>query len=115
MSKLLIYIGKDQAFDPDVVVQAILKLDGIDNAHRGKFIGAVFECTYSMYGRSTIIRLSEELETITVEGLGREAMEFAVRFQKNMLIPLRLIDMDYNFDLALDDFSTGDDLMAAIR
>jgi len=114
MSKLLIYIGKDQAFDPEDAVQAILRLDGIENAHRGKFIGAVFECTYAFNGQSTIIRLSEDLETVTAEGLGPESMEFAVKFQKSLRKPLRVIDMDYSFDLALEDYSTGADLMAAV-
>lgn len=115
MSKLLIYIGENQRFDLESTVRAILAIDGVSNARREKFIGAVFECNYSHAGRITVARISEDLETVTVEGLGAESMDFAVKFQQRMPEPLHVIDIDYSFNLGLWEFKSGADLMSAIQ
>ena len=115
MSKLLIYIGENQEFDFDSTMRAITEIDGVSNARSGKFIGAVFECNYSHTGRITVVRISEDLETVTVEGLGEEAVDFAVKFQQRMPKSLHVIDMDYSFNLDLSKFKTGAELMAAIQ
>lgn len=114
MSKLLIYIGEKQAFDLEKSIQAITSLAHVTNARRGRFIGAVFECEFTFEGATTIVRISDDIETVTVEGLGREATEFAVRFQQSLRTPLRVIDMEYSFDLGLSEFSSGADLSRAI-
>jgi hypothetical protein len=114
MSKLLIYIGEKQTFGLDNTVQAIVSIDGVSKAKRGQFIGAVFECEFTFNGSTTIVRISEGLETVTVEGLGRDATEFAVRFQQNLGTPLRVIDMEYSFDLPLSTFASGEDLSRSI-
>jgi hypothetical protein len=114
MSKLLIYIGEKQTFDLEKTVHATLSIDGVANARRGKFIGAVFECEYTFEGENTIIRISEDLETVTVEGLGKEAADFAVKLQQRLDVPLRAIDMDYSFDLPLSNFSSGAEFIRAM-
>ena len=115
MSKLLIYIGENQKFDLQSTVENITSIDGTSSVRLGKFIGAVLECNYSYGGRTSVIRLSEDLETVSVEGLGEEAMDFAVKFQQRSAVPLRAIDMEYSFDLELSKFSTGAEFMSAIR
>jgi hypothetical protein len=114
MSKLLIYIGEKQIFDLERTIQAIMSIEGVSNARRGRFIGAVFECEYTFGGENTIARISEDMETVTVEGLGRDATEFAVRFQQQLGMPLRVIDMEYSFDLHLSDFASGEELSRSI-
>jgi hypothetical protein len=114
MSKLLIYIGEKQTFDREKTIQAVTSIDGVSNAKRGQFIGAVFECEFTFKGSTTIVRISEDLETVTVEGLGKDATEFAVRFQQSLGVPLRVIDMDYNFDLPLSTFASGEELSRSI-
>jgi hypothetical protein len=115
MNKLLIYIGENQRFDLDVAKRAIGSIHGVSNPRDGSFIGAVFECQYTFAGQTTVIRISDNLETVIVEGLGDEASDFAVKFQKLMPMPLHVIDMDYTFDLDLHTFSSGDELMSAIK
>jgi hypothetical protein len=114
MSKLLIYIGENQRFDLESCVHAITTIDGVSNARRGEFIGAVFECNYTFAGRITVVRLSEDLETISVEGLGEDAAEFAMRFQQKLPLSLHAMDIDYSFNLTLSNFKNGADLSAAI-
>lgn len=115
MSKLLIYIGEGQRFDLEATVLAISSIDGVSNIRRGAFIGAVFECDYSYAGRKTVVRISEDLETVTVEGLGEEAVDFAIKFQKCNSIPLNVIDMDYSFNLELPKFQSRYELMSAMQ
>jgi hypothetical protein len=115
MSKLLIYIGENQCFDLATTAAAISAIDGVSNVRTGAFIGAVFECNYSHAGRTTIVRISEDLETVTVEGTGEEAADFAVKFQQHMSEPLHVIDMDYSFNLDLSEFASGNALMTAIN
>ena len=115
MSKLLIYIGDNQRFDLEPTLRAITTIDGISNARRGGFIGAVFECNYSHAGRITVVRVSEDLETVTVEGLGEESTDFAIKFQQRMSERLHVIDMDYSFNLDLSKIKTGAELMSAIK
>jgi hypothetical protein len=116
MSKLLIYIGEGQKFDLDRTTAAIAAIGGVSNVRQGNFIGAVFECDYSHTGRATVVRISKDLETVTVEGLGDEAMDFAIKLQKSLPeLLLHVIDMDYSFNLELSRFRSGEELRTAIN
>ncbi len=114
MNKLLIYIGENKKFDVDATINAITSMHGVSEPRKGNFIGAVFECEYTANGRNTIIRISLDAETITAEGLGDESFEFALELQRSSQIPLRAIDMDYSFNVALSDFGTVSELKEAI-
>ena len=50
--------------------------------------------------------MSREAETITVEGLGDESLEFALELQKSSSVPLHAIDLDYSFNVNLRDFNS---------
>ncbi len=113
-NKLLIYIGEDEKFDADATIQAIESIPGVSKARRGTFIGAIFECDFEADGRSTIVRLSPDLETITADGLGAESLRFALELQHRTRVNLRAIDMGYNFDVSLRDFQTVSELLQAI-
>lgn len=106
MSKLLIYIGEGQKFDIPAVIQRISSMNGVSNARVGSFVGAVFECEYTFNGRNTIVRISPDAETITVEGLGDESLDFAVKLQALWAEPLSAIDMDYSFNIELSGLSS---------
>ena len=114
MTKLLIFIGESQKFDVEKIIGTISAMSNVTMARRGEFIGAVFECEYSYGGTSTIVRLSEEAETITAEGLGTCALSFAIELQKALEVDLRAIDMEYSFDVALRDFQTVEQLERAV-
>ena len=114
-NKLLIYIDETQCFDLATTIQTISAIEGTSNASQGDFIGALFECNYSYAGRETIVRISEDLRTIVMEGIGAESAEFAVKFQQCTTIPLHVIDMNYDFDLELSEFQTGQELIIAMN
>lgn len=116
MRKILIYIGEGQCFDLNRTAAAFAEIDGVSNVRQGNFIGAVLEGNYSFAGRPTVVRISKDLETVTVEGLIEEATDFAIKLQRSLPEPpLHVIDMDYSFNLELSTFQSGDDLRAAIE
>jgi hypothetical protein len=115
MNKLLIYIGENRRFDLNSTVFAMTSIDGVCNARRGNLIGAAFKCNYSHAGRTTNVRISEDLETVTVEGLRDESTDFAVKFLQLIPEQLHVVDMDYSFELTLSEFKSGAELMSAIQ
>jgi hypothetical protein len=115
MSKLLIYIGENEFFNADEVAVRVASIEGVADVRRGSFIGSVLECLYSFQGRTTIVRLSDELKTVSVEGLGVESFSFALNFQKLIHEVLHAIDLEYSFDVVLSNFESVDEIMAAIQ
>jgi hypothetical protein len=103
MNKLLIFVGKDKKFDVPATVRIIESVEGVTESRTGDFIGAIFECKFTYDGRSTVVRLSKDVETITADGLGDESLQFALLLQASLQVDLRVTDMNYAFDLRLRD------------
>ena len=68
MGKLLLFIGENKKFNRREIIEKITSIDGVVNPKSGNFIGAVFECDYQCGGISATVRLSDDLETVTVDG-----------------------------------------------
>jgi hypothetical protein len=115
MNKILIYIGENEFFDADTTINTIISIPGVSDPQRGQFIGSIFQCKFTFEEKVTTVRLTDKLKTVTAEGFGIESLEFAVRFQKLMPMPLHAIDMDYNFDVILSRFEFGKELQSEIR
>ncbi len=113
MSKLLIYIGEGQKFDVKDTASAISAIPGVSNPREGAFIGAIFEGEYEAMGARTIVRISSDAETVTVEGLGDESIKFMLELQSRLNVELHVIDMDYSFNLPVKPFSTIEDFKRA--
>jgi hypothetical protein len=114
MTKLLIFIGENQRCDVELTIGAIVAMNGVRNAKRGNFIGAVFECEYGCAGTIAVIWLSKKAETITAESLDTCALSFALELQRALAVDLRAIDMEYSFNVALRDFQTIEQLRQAV-
>jgi len=114
VNKLLIYIGENEKFDVEATIDAIKSMGGVSKAQRGNFIGAIFECEYTANGRNTIIRISPEEETITAEGLGDEALAFALELQRASRVPLYAIDTEYTFSVPLKSFGSVEEFRQAV-
>lgn len=102
MQLLLMYIDEGEAFDEGRVRRSIAGIVGLSEARRDPVTNARFEADYVAAGDSTVIRLSEDAETISIHGTGAAARRFAVEFQKHYKDPLHLIDDGYSFDNVLD-------------
>lgn len=114
MTKLLIFIGENKRFDVELTIGAIVAMNGVRNAKRGNFIGAVFECEYGCAGTITVIRLSKEAENVTAESFDTCALSFALELQRALAVDLRAIDMEYSFNVALRGFQTVEQLRQAV-
>ena len=57
-------------------------------------------------GDFTMVELSPERDTISISGITDAALRAALIVQGHLDVPLRIIDLDYSFDLSLEDFST---------
>lgn len=106
MSKLLIYLGENKKFDINQMVGRISSILGVSNLKVGDFIGAILECEYSLNGSSTIVRMSKDAETLTIEGIGDEAIDFALKIQRLLPYPLFMMDIEYNFNIRLLDYNS---------
>jgi hypothetical protein len=109
-----LYIGEGQKFDLATTVSAISSIEGVSNLRQGNFIGAILECEYQSNGARTIVRISPDIETVTVEGLGDESLRFALELKQRLEVPLHAIDMEYSFNLALQNINTIAEFKAAI-
>lgn len=110
MSKLLLFIGENEKFNKDEVIEKISSIDGVVNAKSGNFIGAVFECDYQSEGISSIVRLSDDLETITVDGQDDESLKFVLKVKEVLAQPISMVDMDYSFHFELAAVETVTEL-----
>lgn len=115
MTNLLIYLGENRKFDVPSTVNTISAMPGVADARTGSFIGAVFECSYSFRGRSTIVRISEDAETVVAVGLGDESLDFALKLQASLAEPLSAVDMDYSFNIQLSQLHSLEAMRKAIE
>ncbi len=77
--------------------------------------GASLECEYVEPNDRTIIRLSGDKRTISINHTWGAALRAALLIQKSLDIPLRMINDDYTFDLTFSDISTVEELEAAME
>ena len=106
MDLLLLYIGDGQQFDEEKVFQILNSVPGVKNLNRGKTTGAIMEGNYDFSSDSTIVRLAEDLETISISGTGDASLQLALEIQRAYHQPLHLVDSDYSFDVVLSDVSS---------
>lgn len=114
-SKLLIFIGEDQSFDVEAVERAVSSMPAWNVSASGPAIGARREYLCAQ-GPSDelIVRISPDAETVAIEGDLGASLAFALALQTALPTPLRMIDMGYNFDLALTGFGSVEELQSAV-
>jgi hypothetical protein len=116
-SNILLWRADEQNLDP-IVIEHILRsepaFDGIRFDEPG---GAAIESVFSdaSSGYSVFVRLSSELDVISLTSTSDTALRAALILQRSLKTPLRIIDTDYSFDLILSDFADLDELNAAIE
>jgi hypothetical protein len=114
MSKLLIFIGENVKFDKAETIKALKSLDGIVESRAGQFIGAIFECEIQRSNYRTIVRLTADLETITIEGTSDDSLSLALEINEALEVSTSVVDMDYSFHIEMASVSNLDDFKKAI-
>ncbi|WP_449416309.1 hypothetical protein [Phormidium nigroviride] len=105
MKTLMLFISKNEQFDPQQIALMLQEIPGTNNLKEGNFVGSILECEFSDENNFSLIRLSDDLETITISGMGgmgNASLKISLEIQKRYPKPLRLIDSDYTFDLVLE-------------
>ena len=115
MNKLLVFDSEGEEFDAASVKQGLSAVEGVFDLREGAFIGSVLECEYATAGDRTIVRLSDDLKTISFTGLGDASLTLAMELQRRLGRRLRAIDLGYSFEVDLGDYQTLEALREAVR
>lgn len=115
MKMLLLFIGENETFNLSQVADSLTKIPNIKNVKQGDFVGSILECEFSDKTDFTIIRLSDDLETISIDGDGDASLKIALKIQNNYPQNLRLIDSNYSFDIELAKIKSVSQLRQNIR
>lgn len=110
MKTLLLFIGEDEKFDASQIASILPEIPGTHNLKQGNFVGSILECEFADENDFTIIRLSDDLETISIYGNGDASLKIALSIQKLYPKPIRLIDSEYSFDLVLEKIESVSEL-----
>jgi hypothetical protein len=114
MQMLLLYNDENRPFAADVIRNVFKSEKGFQDVRSEGLVGSVVEADYVDGRDSTIVRLSDNLETISLSGTSDTAIRAALALQGHLQEPLHIIDLDYSFDLVLKDFAGIDELRSAI-
>ena len=105
-SALMIFIDENTKFDFSSTVRAISNLDNVydlvikeDNSEDLK--GSVLLCRYRYEDEITNVRLDEDLSFIAAERTGYASIDFALKLQSVVDIPLTAVDLGYNYQIKL--------------
>ena len=77
--------------------------------------GIPIEADYADGNDFTMVELSPEGDAISISGTTDAALNAALIVQRHLQIPLRIIDLDYSFDLSLQEFTSVEQLRDAIE
>lgn len=110
MNSLIVYGKPSFTFNEENVWQNFKNLSGAYNLERGQFVGARLQCEYEFNGDRTIARLSDDLQTITIAGVGDASLQLALELQQRETHPLFVTDLGYDYDIALQGLRTIDEI-----
>ena len=114
MDFLLLYVSEDVSFDLGKVRLALEQIPGTYDLRTDHTIGAVLQCKYDFGSDSTIVRLTEGLETISISGTGEASIRIALEIQRQLAVPLHAVDSDYSFDILLGTEGGNSELRQAL-
>jgi len=115
MHNILRFNSDEQPFEVEAIKRVFRSEGGFRDVRLNEPGGAVIEADYVEPQDRTIVRLSGDLETISLSGTSDAALRAALILQSHLDGPLRIIDTDYSFDLILKDFSNIEELQTAIN
>lgn len=110
MQILLMYVAEAVAFDEERVRRALVGLRGTSELRREELTDSPIEANYVAGGDSTVVRLSQDRQTLSIHGTGVAARRFVVAFQARYGGPLHLIDDSYTFDEVVDGSQSDGDV-----
>jgi hypothetical protein len=114
MQLLILFIGENERFDQNQLVDIAKNVPGVENIREGKFVGSILEFEFSEGEDFTTVRLSDDRETISISGLGNASLKIAFSIQKRYPQQITAVDSDYSFELILDQINSLEQLRQKI-
>jgi hypothetical protein len=114
MQFLLLFNPDFRPFEPKVVERAFRTCAEFTDLRLDEPCGALIECEYIEPTDRTIIRLSGDASSISVDHTWGAALRASLLIQKSLGIPLRMFNDDNTFDLTFSDISTVEELETAM-
>lgn len=115
MTNILLFRADELPFDTAAIVRVFSTQRGFQNLQFDELGGPVIEADYADQGDRTIVGLNENPSYLSLSGTRDVALQAALVLQAQVKVPLRIIDTNYSFDLMLSQYSTVDELRAAIE
>ncbi len=114
MQSLLLFNTDKRPFTVEAIQRIFKSVPGFGEIRYNTPVGTPIEANYVEDDDFTLVDLSVECDTISISGTTNAALRAALILQRHLDAPLRIIDLDYSFDLVLRNFSNVEELRAAI-
>lgn len=121
MNALLLLVAEENGnaglgvFDEAKVAADLGTIAGVTALQRGDFIGSHLQCSYAFRGDQTLVRLSDDCQSITIHGMGDASLQIALELQRRESRPLRVVDFAYSFDFVLAGIKSVEEFSARIH
>jgi hypothetical protein len=114
MQSLLLFSADKRRFTVEALQGIFKSVIGFGEIRYNTPVGTPIEADFLEGDDFTMVELSPEGDTISISGTTDAALSAALIVQRHLAVPLRIIDLDYSFDLSLHEFSNVEELRAAI-
>jgi hypothetical protein len=114
MHSLLLFDENHRKISVNELAHIFQSVAGFQEVRYDTPIGTPIEARYIEGEDFTTVDLDEKRETISIRGTSGAALSAAWILHSNLELSVRMVDTDYSFDLILSQFSTIEDLEAAI-
>ena len=111
MAFLMLYIADQAKFEVETVKSFLLASSKVRPVAAPR--DHTFCCEYQTSEDVFIVRVTNDAETIVLDGGSEAALNAAMFIQKASSAPVRIIDESYSFDHSLEDFENLDSLRRA--
>ena len=115
MHSLLLFDVDDRKIPVDALQRVFQTVAGFDAIRKDLPAGAAIEAHYTDGDDFTTVALESGCETISIRGTSGTALKTAWILQAHLDYPLQMVDADYSFDVIVRDFSSQEELIAAIE
>lgn len=117
MQSLILWNEDELEFEPQEVERVFRTQVGFDQIQFNEPRGALIEAQYSseLDDDHVLVRLAGDRRMISITSVSDASLRAALTLQRNIRMPLRMMDDDYTFDLKLSGYTTVDELNAAIE
>ena len=115
MQSILLFSPNERPFELAAIQRVFQSEPGFRDIRFNEPGGAVIEADYVDPDGRSIVGLSGDYDTISLSGISDATLRAVLILQRNLDMPLRMVDTNYSFDLILQDFPNVETLWDAIQ